>query len=101
MGLTCYANGIFQILAQTKPFMTTLINLDMRHMPLTYALVSVLEGINEPSHQSKCLTVDRTIVQQLLEIIAEDSCFSRYRQDDCLEFLMYLLEKLKTECGKF
>ncbi|VDH94999.1 ubiquitin carboxyl-terminal hydrolase 2/21, partial [Mytilus galloprovincialis] len=91
MGMTCYANSIFQILAQTQLFLSAIIpGEDMPFKPLTYSLCKVLKEIN---HKSE----NREVVRELLEEIANDSCFSSRRQDDCFEFLMHILERLKAE----
>ncbi|XP_063440580.1 uncharacterized protein LOC134721464 [Mytilus trossulus] len=94
MGLTCYASGIIQILAQTDLFLKNVRSNDKHRMPLAYSLSRVLLEINKPSNQT---VVERKNIQKVFEIIEQDPSFVSRSSNDCLEFLMYIFERLNGE----
>lgn len=103
VGMSCYSNCIFQILAQTHDFCNHLealvkdYDLD-KNTSVTGLLLTVLLEINRVIGKNVSNRVDYETVVRLMEKISQrDQSFERGEQADCHSFMMALFNAMKEE----
>lgn len=103
VGMSCYANCIFQILGQTPGLLQhletllTTYNLE-EELSVTGMLIRLIKDLNYTEDQTYSSTVGFQLVTFVIDCICKsDTSFARGEQNDCHSFMMALFNTLKDE----
>lgn len=97
LGLSCYRNAVYQILAESPSFFSDLRSIcKSTNEDWTFTLCEILWRIK----QSNSAGIDEFLYRMENEFSKIDNSFVEYRQNDCLSFFTSLLNGIKDEIPK-